>query len=119
MAAGHIRSALSADATLTVRLAGDIDDDITGDLRTMLVDSIMRRRSPRIVVDVSAVTALTPGAIGTLRAARHVATDVHLVLVVQPAGAVVGEELRRNGLFAPDGTRPGVPAVPRQAVRSG
>lgn len=79
---------------VTVYLRGVIDAEATASLRHALVYAIMRRRCPRIVVNLQETTAIDPVAIGTLVAAYHTARDMRLTLVFedgQPRVAADGE----------------------------
>ncbi|MEJ3743921.1 STAS domain-containing protein [Actinomycetes bacterium KLBMP 9797] len=66
--------------SVIMRLAGDIDDAATTQLRRALVDAIVHRRAAQVVVDLCLVTHLDPTAIGTLYAAYGAALDVDVPL---------------------------------------
>jgi anti-anti-sigma regulatory factor len=103
MAVGSIRisptgSDTDTGATVTVHLHGDLTTGTLSDLCRALIDTIMRRKPARIIIDVREVTAMDACLIGTLRAAHDLAQDVQLPMTVDSAGSPVAEQLTREHL---------------------
>jgi len=87
------------EPTLVVRAIGAIDQDTTDQLRRTLVQTIMRERTRRLVVDLDDVTAVDPQTIGVLRAAAATAQDVNRIIVFHTSGSPMAEQLRREGIL--------------------
>jgi anti-anti-sigma factor len=84
--------------TLVVLLRGDVGEADTGDLRRILVDAIMHRRPRRLVVDLGAVTALDPLAVGALIAAQDTAPQMRVRLALRRPTGGVAVQLSTAGL---------------------
>jgi anti-anti-sigma factor len=84
--------------TTVIVLRGDIGETHTNRLRQVLVETIMRRRPRRIVVDLTEATVLDPTAIGALLAVQDSAPDLHIALNVRRPNAAVTADLAGHGL---------------------
>jgi anti-anti-sigma factor len=87
------------EPTVVVRAIGAIDQDTTDQLRRTLVQTIMRERTRRLVVDLDDVTTVDPQTIGVLRAAAATAQDVNRIIVFHTSGSPMAEQLRREGIL--------------------
>jgi anti-anti-sigma factor len=87
------------EPTIVVRAIGAIDQDTTDRLRRTLVQTIMRERTRRLVVDLDDVTTVDPQTIGVLRAAAATAQDVNRIIVFHTSGSPMAEQLRREGIL--------------------
>jgi anti-anti-sigma factor len=83
------------EPTLVVRATGAIDQATTDQRRT-LVQTIMRERTRRLVVDLDDVTTMDPQTIGVLRAAAATAEDMNHAIVFHTSGSPMAEQLRRR-----------------------
>jgi anti-anti-sigma factor len=84
--------------TTVIVLRGDIGETNTNRLRQALVETLVRRRPRRIVVDLTDATVLDPTAIGALLAVQDSASDLHIALDVRRPNAVVTADLTGHGL---------------------
>ncbi len=84
--------------TTVIVLRGDIEETHTPHLCRSLVDAILRRRSRRVVVDLSRATTLDATAIGALLAASDSAPDLHIALGVRGPNPAVTARLAAHGL---------------------
>jgi anti-anti-sigma factor len=84
--------------TTVIALCGDIGETGTDQLRHTLVQTLMRRRPRRIVVDLTKATALDPTAIGVLLAAQDSAPDLDIALQVRRPNHAMTADLTRHGL---------------------
>jgi len=87
------------EPTVVVRATGAIDQATTDQLRRTLVQTIMRERTRRLVVDLDDVTTVDPQTIGVLRAAAATAQDVNRIIVFHTSGSPMAEQLRREGIL--------------------
>ena len=88
----------AAGSLVTVEVDGNAHVDMARELRSVLVEVILRRRPARIVIDLHAVASLDSAAIGTLNAAYDAACDVDLVLVIHGLAPALADQLRLAGM---------------------
>ncbi|WP_239088353.1 STAS domain-containing protein [Planosporangium mesophilum] len=84
--------------TTTIALDGEFDVGAADELRRTLVETIMRHRPRRVVVDLGAVTFMDSTCIGTLVAGYHTACDVGVDLTVTDAKPFLAQVLATSGL---------------------
>jgi anti-anti-sigma factor len=86
--------------TTVIVLCGDIDEPNTRRLRHALVQTLLRRRPRRIVVDLTRATTLDATAIGALVAAHESAPDLDIALHLRRPNQATTADLARHGLVA-------------------
>lgn len=98
MGSVQVNIAGTTDPTTTVRAAGNLDETAAGQLRRVLVRTIMRGGPGHLVVDLDGATGLDPLAIGVLQAALAAAQDMHRTLIFHTSGSPLAGPLRRHGI---------------------
>lgn len=82
------------DATVVVETFGAVEGAAVDELRQTLIEVLMRRRPPRVVVDITATQVVDSVALGTLTAAAETAEDLAIEFAVvgsaSAAARVVG-----------------------------
>jgi anti-anti-sigma regulatory factor len=79
-------------------LRGNIGESDAGQLRSVLVEALMRRRPRRLVVDLTDAATLDATAIGALVAARDTGPDMRIAVDVRRPNSSVTADLARHGL---------------------
>ncbi|HLL66887.1 MAG TPA: STAS domain-containing protein [Micromonosporaceae bacterium] len=87
------------DGTVVVDLRGELDLAINDALRALLVDTAIRVRPPRIVVDMLHVTFVDSTGIGALAAGYNAAQSTGVSFTVRHLAPFVAKQLRITGLY--------------------
>jgi anti-sigma B factor antagonist len=97
--AGLIQTSRLADGTAAVEVRGELDLSICDQLKRVLVDTAIRLRPPRIVVDLGLVTFIDSTGIGALAAGHNAARRIGIDFVVRHPTDFVSRQLRSMGLY--------------------
>ncbi|MGC9671517.1 hypothetical protein ACNTMW_33860 [Planosporangium sp. 12N6] len=84
-------------SAVAVHLLGDVDTAACADLRSTLIDMIMRSKPALILIDLREATAVDACVIGTLQAAYELACDADLLFAVDGNDSPVAAEFCRMG----------------------
>ena len=97
MVDAQVRTRLDADSVV-VEVCGDLDGPSVAQLRHVLVDAVLRRRPPRVVLDLERVTGIDAVGIGTLLGGCDAALDLGIAVLIRDPGSLVTQRLQANGL---------------------
>jgi anti-anti-sigma factor len=87
------------DGTVVVDLRGELDLAINDALRALLVDTAVRMKPPRIVVDMLHVSFVDSTGIGALAAGYNAAQSSGVDFSVRHLAPFVARQLRITGLY--------------------
>ena len=99
MADAVVRQQVLDDGTVMFDLRGELDLAVNDSLRSLLVDTISRRRPPCVIVSMRHVVFIDSTGMGALVAAYHKATETGVGFEVRDLAPFVAEQLRATGLY--------------------
>jgi anti-anti-sigma factor len=87
-----------ADGSLVVRPRGAMDDGSAVHLRQVLIHAVRKVRPPRLILDLSDVTAIDPINLGTVVALCDLADDHRVTVRIANASTGVADRLQMAGV---------------------
>lgn len=94
-----ISTSLAVDGATVVSVRGEIDVSVAEELLNALTDEVIRRRPPRLVVDLLHVTFLDSAGMNALVAAYRAAQRRGTILVVREPSEFVARQMRVTGTY--------------------